>query len=196
MNLMGQIGSPVLPASTGALIVTPGPRTHDGLLHGAHPTEEGRATLDLIQRMVARLTGANVCTTKADLELDWAEDMLWWGPGGIGASYTQGRYLQQHCGPFEAGLDFVRYHGHPLEMAEGNFGGFFGWPSLTMRPKGPFMGLTCATDRTAEMRIVDLYRREGDKLAENWIFIDHLHFLKMLGVDLLERHAAVTGSAA
>jgi len=27
----------------------------------------------------------------------------------------------------------------------------------------------------------------GDKLAENWIFIDHLHFLKKLGVDLLER---------
>ena len=35
------------------------------------------------------------------------------------------------------------------------------------------------------MRVVDLYRRDGDKLAENWIFIDLLHFLNMQGVDLL-----------
>ena len=34
------------------------------------------------------------------------------------------------------------------------------------------------------MRVVDLYRRERDKLAENWNFIDHLHFLEQLGVDL------------
>ena len=39
------------------------------------------------------------------------------------------------------------------------------------------------------MRVVDLYRRDGDKLAENWIFIDHLHFLKLLGVDLLEKNS-------
>jgi hypothetical protein len=37
------------------------------------------------------------------------------------------------------------------------------------------------------MRIVDLYRREGDLLAENWIFIDHLWLLKQLGNDLLAR---------
>jgi hypothetical protein len=36
------------------------------------------------------------------------------------------------------------------------------------------------------MRVVDLYRRGGDKLAENWIFIDILHFLKQQGVDLLK----------
>ena len=39
----------------------------------------------------------------------------------------------------------------------------------------------------AEMRVVDLYRRDGDKLAENWIFIDILHFLAMQGNDVLER---------
>jgi hypothetical protein len=35
------------------------------------------------------------------------------------------------------------------------------------------------------MRVVDIYRRDGDKLAENWIFIDLLHFLKMQGQDIL-----------
>ena len=40
-------------------------------------------------------------------------------------------------------------------------------------------------DIRADMRVVDIYRRDGDKLAENWIFIDMLHFLKMQGVDVL-----------
>ena len=44
-----------------------------------------------------------------------------------------------------------------------------------------------ANDRPSDMRIVDLYRREGDLLAENWIFIDLLHFFAMQGIDILER---------
>ena len=36
-----------------------------------------------------------------------------------------------------------------------------------------------------EFRVIDIYRREGDKLAENWIFIDMLHFWKMQGLDIL-----------
>ena len=47
------------------------------------------------------------------------------------------------------------------------------------------MGVTTASDRPFQMRIVDIYRREGDLLAENWIFIDHLHVLHQLGLDVL-----------
>ena len=38
---------------------------------------------------------------------------------------------------------------------------------------------------TADMRVVDVYRRSSDKLAENWVFIDMLHFLNMQGLDVL-----------
>ena len=48
------------------------------------------------------------------------------------------------------------------------------------------MGLP-ASERPVEMRVVDMYRRSGDKLAENWIFIDLLHYMKLQGVDVLER---------
>ena len=37
------------------------------------------------------------------------------------------------------------------------------------------------------MSVSDMYRREGDKLTENWIFIDLLHFWHQQGVDILER---------
>jgi hypothetical protein len=135
--------------------------------------------------MIARLVGEGVRTTKRELEMDWREDMLWWGPSGIGAAYTQGRYLEQHCAPFEAGLAFVRHDGHETRIAEGSYGGFFGYPSLIMKPAGGYMGVTTASEREFEMRIVDIYRRQGDLLAENWIFIDHLHVLHQLGYDAL-----------
>jgi hypothetical protein len=44
-----------------------------------------------------------------------------------------------------------------------------------------------ASDHPTEMRVVDIYRREGDKLSENWIFIDILHFLNLQGLDILGR---------
>ena len=193
MNLMHQVGLGVLPASTGATVITPGPQTQDGLLLEAHPEEQGTATLDLIMRMIDRLVATGVRTTEEDLQLDWHDDMLWWGPGGIGASYTHGRYLEQHCRPFEEGLDFIRHHGHVLRFAEGNYGGFFGYPSMRMRSTGGYLGLLSSSDAEVDMRIVDLYRRQGDKLAENWIFIDHLHFLDQLGVDLLARQRRTNG---
>ncbi len=31
-----------------------------------------------------------------------------------------------------------------------------------------------------------MYRREGKKLIENWVFIDLLHFWKILGIDILK----------
>jgi hypothetical protein len=37
------------------------------------------------------------------------------------------------------------------------------------------------------MRVVDIYRRQGDRLAENWVYIDLLHFLNLQGMDVLGR---------
>lgn len=87
-------------------------------------------------------------------------------------------------------MEFVRHDGHETRIAEGSFGGFFGYPSLIVRSPGGYLGGATASDREAEMRSVDVYRREGDRLAENWLFIDHLHFLNQLGYDVLRRMTA------
>ena len=44
-----------------------------------------------------------------------------------------------------------------------------------------------ASDRSADMRVVDIYRREGDKIAENWVLIDLPWWLYQQGVDVLKR---------
>ena len=75
---------------------------------------------------------------------------------------------------------------HIARIAGGHFGGFFGWPNLTLTPAGGFMGMP-ATGKPSDMRVIDMYRRSGDKLTENWIFIDLLHFWNQQGVDILAR---------
>ena len=188
INFMQQLGLLIIPESTGLVCVTPGPMNHKGLKFDPSNNDEGQKTLELIHRMRDRLVKeSKMKSYKEELELDWHEDMIWWGPGGIGASYTIDGYVKGHTKPFQDGLEFIRFGGHILSSAEDDLGGWFGWPNLIMRPKGGYLGLTNASDIESEMRVVDLYRRDGDKIAENWIFIDHLHFLKKLGVDLLER---------
>ena len=127
-------------------------------------------------------------TPREELQQDWHDDMLWWGPTGIGASYTIDRYIQQHQQPFRRELSNRVFNGHVARVAEGNYGAFFGWPNLTLDCTGPYLGLP-ATGVKADMRVVDVYRRSGDKLAENWVFIDLLHFLNQQGLDVLARNA-------
>jgi hypothetical protein len=166
---------------------------HGGLLHDEQPPEDGVKTLATINAMINDLgTWGLGLPLEEELARTWADDMIWWGPAGIGATYTIERYAKQHSGPFRAGFTDRQPTRHLARLAEGHFGGFFGWPNFTARLSGGFMGLP-AGERPAEFRVIDLYRREGDKLAENWVFIDMLHMLKSQGVDVLGRMAAITG---
>lgn len=194
LHLMFQAGLSPLPPQTGAQLVQPGPMTHDGLLYAPQPESEGKETLALIRRMISDISGSTKNPRRQDeLRQHWREDMLWWGPTGIGATYTIDRYVEQHAAPFRAHLHDRVFHGHLAFVTEGHFGGFFGWPNLSMQNVGGYMGLPAGATR-GEMRVVDVYRREGDKLAENWIFIDMLHFLKCQGLDVLERMSEVLRS--
>ena len=190
IGLMKQAGLTPLPMQTGAELLVPGPRTHDGLLFDQQDPGESRKTLELVNRMCDDLVNAEGFQAPSELLAEtWHEGMIWYGPSGIGSTYTIERYQLHHQGPFRAGLANIVFKGHGVSFAEGNYAGWFGWPSLTMNSTGGFLGLP-ACEKTLHMRLVDMYRREGDKLAENWIFIDFLHWMIQQGVDVLERSRA------
>lgn len=175
--------NPLAEHQTGGLIMSPGPKTHDGLLHDAQPDDLTKGTYDLTHAMLTDL--ALSYTSPGDhLARFWHADMNWFGPTGIGASLSIPGYQRGHTLPFEKKQDVVKIHDWELALAEGNFAAFMWWPCLTLRNTGDYLGAP-ANEAQAEMRVVDLYRRHGDKLAENWIFIDILHFLAEQGVDLL-----------
>lgn len=197
IGVMQQAGLTPLPPQTGAAILTPGPRTHDGLLFDDQAPAEGEKTLSLVNRMVDDLTALNKsgndsCPPEL-LAQTWHEDMVWYGPAGIGATSTIPRYQEQHQYPFRQGLKDKVFNGHVARFAEGNYAGFFGWPNLTNTPTGGFLGLP-GGEVSADMRVVDIYRREGDKLAENWVLIDLPYWLKQQGLDILERTSGLVGT--
>ncbi|MFN3214252.1 MAG: nuclear transport factor 2 family protein [Henriciella sp.] len=192
IGLMHEAGVYPLPPMTGTYFVYPGPRTHDGRLIEQQDEAETEATIDLINRMIADLDSINhLNAEKCSPDLlarTWHDDMTWYGPCGIGASFTIERYQEQHQFPFRLNLVDKTYNGHVARIAEGSYGGFFGWSNLSNRNAGGFLGLPAAAT-SSDMRVVDVYRRDGDKLAENWVFIDLPFYLKQQGLDVLERLA-------
>lgn len=197
IGMMVQAGTYPLPPSTGVYFNYPGPRTHDGLVYEDQPEEEGGKTLKLLNEMIDDLTNLNVsgamgCPPEV-LERTWSDRMIWYGPAGIGASYTIPRYQEQHQLPFRNNLDDKVFNGHVCRFAEGNFACFFGWPNLSNRAIGGFLGLPAGAGG-ADMQVVDVYRREGDKLMENWVLIDIPYWLKQQGLDVLDRTQKILNS--
>jgi hypothetical protein len=196
LSVMHQAGQYPLPPMTGAcLIPSPGPRTHDGLLFEPQSDDDSVATVALLHLMNNELirlnqeskeSGNNECPPEV-LATTWADDMMWYGPAGIGTTgLSIRRYQKQHQMPFRNNLYDKDFKGHIARFAEGSYEAWFGWPNLTNKALGGFMGLP-GSETVAELRVVDVYRREGDKIVENWIFIDMLRYLMMRGLDVLER---------
>lgn len=194
IRVMQQAGIDPFPHQTATAIIQPGPRTHDGQLHNTHDPKDAQDTLDLVEDMVADLSALNKSGNDNPppelLARTWHDDMIWYGPAGIGAAFTIPRYQEQHQYPFRKQLGDKVFNGHVTRFAEGNYAGWFGWPNLNNRNLGGFLGLP-KSDICAEMRVVDIYRRDGDKLAENWVFIDVLHYLIQHDIDLLKKPNAV-----
>ena len=193
IGLMVQAGVNPLPPATGQYFIYPGPRNHDGLLFEDAPEEEGIKTLALVNKMVDDLdelnkSGSMGCPPEV-LEKSWSKNMIWYGPAPIGASYTIPRYQEQHQLPFRNNLKDKVFNGHVCRFAEGKFACFFGWPNLSNTPIGGFLGLPGGG--RADMQVVDVYCREGDKLSENWVLIDIPYWLKQQGLDVFERTAQI-----
>ncbi len=196
IGVMQQAGLYPLPPPTGHYFVYPGPREHNGIITGISEQAEGEKTLSLLNSMIDDLdklnkSGAMNCSPEV-LRRTWDENMIWYGPCGIGATYTISRYQLQHQLPFRNHLGDKQYNGHVCRFADGQFACFFGWPNLTNTPLGGFLGLP-GGNKPADMQVVDVYYRKEDKLSENWVLIDIPWWLKQQGLDVLERTTGIGG---
>jgi hypothetical protein len=105
-HLMTQVGLNPFNSQTGAHLVQPGPLHHDGLMFEIQDEWESKKTLKAIDFMVQDIkgwSGGKEEPLATELARSWNDDMIWWGPAGIGATYTIERYAKQHAGPFREG---------------------------------------------------------------------------------------------
>ncbi|HAG28716.1 MAG TPA: polyketide cyclase, partial [Alteromonas macleodii] len=88
--LMQQVGLNPLPVETGHTFVYPGPCDHNGLLFEEQDPQESKKTIELVEEMIRDLdslnkSGNDNCPPEL-LAKCWSEDMVWYGPAGIGAT--------------------------------------------------------------------------------------------------------------
>lgn len=184
IDLMRQAGVNPLPASAGVELLVPGPRTHDGVRPDVVDMEEGARTNALVEAMIAGLMeydGASLDSMR--MERFWSPNMLWYGPGGIGSNRRLRGFQDFHQRPFLTAFPDRRGGNHRARIGDGAYCASTGWPSITATHAGPYLGAP-ATNKRITMRVMDWWRREGDLLAENWVFIDLPDLFLQFGRDL------------
>ena len=198
IDLLRQIDKwPLITKSLGDENFIPGPITSEGILLETQNLKETKTSLVMVEEMLK-----NLYTKEQSWRKYWHPNMMWYGPSGYG-SYIGVDGFARFQLPYESVFDPYRkssvamtcekgskldlaVKGHFARFAEGNFVASGGWPShgghlckewLGIQPKG--QQFTC--------RVSDWWRRDGDTLVENWVFVDLIDMLKQLDYDVFKK---------
>ncbi|MFM7332131.1 MAG: ester cyclase [Brachymonas sp.] len=187
VDVMRQCGIEVLPRSTGARLIVPGPQMHDGLLLGESDPMQAKLSMDSLERMAGGLKSFNQKDLQSmSMHSFWHPEMMWYGPCGIGSSRQVEGFQKHHQKPFLHAFPDRVGGNHISRIAEGHYIASTGWPSVRATHMGEYLGVP-AINQPITMRVADWWRREGDILRENWVMIDLPELLLQMGVDLFER---------
>lgn len=196
LELCQQAGLDLVPKSPGLEQWIPGPLGGDGVLLEPQDTGESQTSLNLIESMIFK--GLNKYDQKnqdsQDLTLYWHEHMVWHGPVGIGSAYGMDDFKKNAQGPIVRAFPDRKGAGHKARIAEGRFAASTGWPSLVGTHQTKFMDWE-PTGKRVGWNIMDFWKRDGDKLLENWVLIDLIDAALQSGVDLLARLEEIKGGS-
>ena len=197
IDLMRQAGFQVLAPARGMEGGRiPGPSYNSGILLTEQDPLESAKSADIVLAMrlgMRRYVRGRDGTDLRSMEQSqyWHPEMEWYGPTGIGSSYSLEEYEDYHQRPWLEGFGdrSLVWTGPGRRMgnyAEGNYvcGGI--WDTGYSRHNGTYGGAP-GTGQTMILRDFDWWRREGDLICQNWVPIDLIHLYKQLGIDLFER---------
>lgn len=195
IDLMRQTGVRVLPESLGVEGLFQGPATQDGIQKGLSDPGDAKKSIDLVESMIFQGLMAYDGKTLESMgqERYWDSEMMWYGPSGIGTTRGLSGFQRDHQIAFLTAFPDRKGGNHRARTAEGMYAASTGWPSLTaVHAGGGFLGIP-PTGKRITMRVMDWWRREGDLLKENWVFIDLPDLLLQMGYDILQRAAVLYG---
>jgi predicted ester cyclase len=166
-------------------IAFPAPATQDGL---CPDPAGGGESLALIERMLGNLTEYDPETKGSPGQTGeggtWADDMMWYGPCGIGSNHRWEGFVKDHRAPFLDAFPDRRGGDHYSHIGDGAYAAVSGWPSMRMTHRGPYLGIP-ATDRALSLRVMDFYRTANGRIAENWVFLDYVDMFAQMGHRIL-----------
>jgi len=187
IDVMLQAGFRVLPPSRGDEAAVPGPANGDGVLLSVQTDEATDASMELVLAMfggLGRFDGTNV--RSMNMEAFWHPHMHWYGPCGIGTARGLENYYHVHASHFLGAFPDRGGGSHASRLAEGNYVASTGWPSVQATHTGEWLGCP-PTGQRIGMRVMDFWRRDGEKLAQNWVLIDIIDIFRQFGIDLFAR---------
>jgi predicted ester cyclase len=165
---------------------SPAPATQDGIILGMADVAESDKSLKLVEALIAGLMSYDGQTLSSmGMCRFWTPQFQWYGPGGIGSARGHSNYERAHQAPFLKAFPDRIGGNHKCRIGEGAYVASTGWPSINATHLGDdWIGIP-ATGKRITQRIMDYWRREGDLLAENWVFIDMVDLVAQFGIDLL-----------
>jgi hypothetical protein len=179
------LGKWPLQASQGFAGMKPGPASHDGLQMAANTPSHSARTYKIMTDMLSGLA-----TEDEQWRPYWHPNMMWHGPSAFG-SFVGIEQFQGFQVPFEAafegwggGLSPHTPTKHFTRFADGDYSCIGGWPSLQGTHTGKYLGFEPTGIKTL-FRVCDWYRLEGDKIVENWVFVDIPDVLLQWGYDVI-----------
>jgi len=192
LDVLRQAGFNFIP-NRGIDWIPPIPMTGDGIVDYATDKKEGQKTLDLTNAMLDALGEYDGKTLNSMAqERFWDEkNMMWYGPSGIGTTRGLKGFQDNHQVPFllgfpDRGITPKKDKDYFAQIGDGHYSCDFGFPAMYGTHDGDgWLGLK-ATGKKVTFRVIDYWRREGDKLKENWVFIDLIDALEQLGVNIFE----------
>ena len=137
---------------------------------------EARSALEVVEAMEESLDD---CALEGQ-DAYWSEDMVWYGPGGIGTRRGLdefAEYRAEFIGAFpdKRFEDFVRFGDG------GDYVAAVGVQHATH--DGDWCGIP-ASGKRVKVKYMDIWRAENGYLVENWVQIDILDFLEQIGFDV------------
>ena len=186
LDVIRQAGFNLFPNRAPEITIN-GPMSYDGILTNLTDEVESRKSLQLTEDMIKALgnfDGKDLNTMQ--MQDYWHPNMMWYGPGGTGSTRGLKGFQEYHQKPFLIGFPDRKGGHHKARFGDGFYSCSTGWPSIYATHGGNgWMGID-ATDKKITMRVMDWWRREGDRLKENWVFIDKIDLLQQLDIDVFD----------
>ena len=184
IGLMIRAGVCPLPQSIGSQDDSVCPRNQDGLLYGnADPTLTAQ-TQRIAMGMLSDLLHAKKTKTPTQAHI-WADDMIWYGPSGIGTFYGLDGFDMYRRAFLNSFPDRDYGFAH-AQINKDNIACIVGWKHVVATHMGSgWLGLA-PTGKVVTMRVADFWYMIDGKIAQNWVLMDIVDIFHQLGIDLFD----------